>query len=138
MIGFVGWLMVFYGVWLLGNKDIRGFYWNLSAEALLIFDAILFGHFSLIFSCLVFSTLNVINIYKWKRDPSELETKFFKDNPQMTMSVWKSRSGIDIEISHDTHDKADAYVSSSDDQYQGKTEHELRAIVIQKAIEKIA
>jgi len=137
LIGFVGWLMVFYGVWLLGNKDIRGFYWNLSAEALLIFDAILFGHFSLIFSCLVFSTLNIINIIKWKRDSLDIETKFFEDHPQMTMSVWKSNSGIDIEISHDTHAFPDAYVSSGVTEYKGKTEQELRKIVVQKAIDNL-
>jgi len=129
--------MAFCGVYLIGEKKVAGFYVNVFANALLIVDAILFAHWSLVFAMLAFTTLNIVNIWKWqfkKRDTDE--TKFFADNPQVTMAIWKSSAGIDIEISHDTHDKADAYVSGHGE-YKNKTEQELRQIVIQKAIEKL-
>lgn len=132
MIGFVGWLMVFYGVYLLGNKDIRGFYWNLSAEALLIFDAILFGHFSLIFSCVIFSILNIINVIKWKRNPWEVETKFFDEHPEYVMQVFRSDGDVSVDISHDTHEKADVYLSGPADM-----ETELRRQAVQTVIDNL-
>ncbi len=129
--------MAFCGVYLIGEKKVAGFYVNVFANALLIVDAILFAHWSLVFAMLAFTTLSIVNIWKWQfRKRNTDETKFFADNPQVTMAIWKSSAGIDIEISHDTHDKADAYVSGHGE-YKNKTEQELRQIVIQKAIEKL-
>ncbi len=71
LLGYIGWTMAFYGVWLIGEKDIRGFYINIAANTLLVADAILFGHLSVIFAMLVFTTINIINIVKWSRKPFE-------------------------------------------------------------------
>lgn len=66
VLGLVGWLLAFCGVYLIGEKDVRGFYLNILANALLITDAVLFAHWSLVFAMLAFTTLNVINIWKWQ------------------------------------------------------------------------
>ncbi len=140
LLGFVGWCMTFYGVYQIGNLNIRGFYWMLSAEALIIIDALAFGHFSLIFASVIFFCINTRNVLKWRRNARtcNTETQFFADNPQMTLTVWKSSTGgIDIEIGHDTHAQADAYATNQHGKYQGKTEQELRQIVVQMAIEKL-
>ena len=137
-LGLIGWLMAFCGVYLIGEKKVAGFYVNVFANALLIVDAILFVHWSLVFAMLAFTALNIVNIWKWQFKKQGIdEAKFFEDNPNLTMTVWKSEAGIDIEISHDTHEKADAYVTDEFAQYKGKSERELRQIVIQKAIEKL-
>lgn len=135
ILGFIGWMMTFYGVYQIGNLNIRGFYWTLAAEVLIIADALLFGHWSLICASVIFTALNIRNIRKWRRDARtcNAEAQFFADNPQMTMTIWKSKSGTDIEISHDTHEKHDAYVSSTG-RYRGKTEQELRQLAIQQVI----
>lgn len=67
MLGWIGWLMVFIGVYKLGNKDIKGFYWNIAAEVLLITDAIKFDHWSMVAAGVVFTALNVVNIFKWRK-----------------------------------------------------------------------
>ncbi len=139
LLGFVGWCMTFYGVYQIGNLNIRGFYWMLAAEALIITDALAFGHFSLIFASCIFFCINTRNVLKWRRNARtcNTEAQFFADNPQMTLTVWKSNGGVDMEISHDTHAEADAYVSSSHGKHLGKTEDELRSIVVGMASKKI-
>ena len=67
MLGWIGWAMVFIGVYKLGNKDIKGFYWNIAAEVLLITDAIMFNHWSMVAASVVFTGLNVVNIFKWRK-----------------------------------------------------------------------
>ena len=130
--------MAFCGVYLIGEKRVAGFYVNVFANALLIVDAVLFAHWSLLFAVIAFTTLNIVNIWKWQFKKQGIdEAKFFKDNPGLTMTVWKSNSGIDIEISHDTHEAPDAYVGDHQKQHKGKTERELRQVVMQIALDKI-
>ena len=67
MLGWIGWAMVFFGVYLLGNKNIKGFYWCIAADVLLIMDAIAYHHWSLLAASLGFTTLNIWNITKWRK-----------------------------------------------------------------------
>ena len=66
LLGFVGWAMAFYGVYLIGEKNVKGFYLNVFANAFLIADAVLFGHWSVVLAMLVFTVLNIVNIWKWQ------------------------------------------------------------------------
>ena len=66
VLGLVGWTLAFCGVYLIGEKDVRGFYLNIFANALLIADAVVFGHWTLVLAMLAFTTLNVVNIWKWQ------------------------------------------------------------------------
>jgi len=66
LLGYVGWVMAFWGVYLIGEKNVKGFYINIAANVFLIVDAIMFAHFSVIFAMMIFTTLNVINIWKWQ------------------------------------------------------------------------
>ena len=137
-LGLIGWMMAFCGVYLIGEKRVAGFYVNVFANALLIVDAVLFAHWSLVFAMLAFTTLNIVNIWKWQFKKQGIdEAKFFSDNPGLTMTVWKYRAGIDIEISHDTHEAPDAYVGDHQKQHKGKTERELRQVVMQMVLDKI-
>lgn len=71
ILGYMGWLMAMYGVYLIGEKKVQGFYLNVFANAFLIVDAVFFGHWSVVFAMLVFTTLNIWNIWKWQfRKPS--------------------------------------------------------------------
>ena len=70
LLGYIGWIMVFIGVWKIGSKDVRGFYWHLAAEIVLIVDAIMFAHWSLLFACSIFAIVYIRNIIKWKKDDS--------------------------------------------------------------------
>lgn len=69
ILGYIGWAMAMFGVYLIGSKNVKGFYLNIFANVLLIIDAILFGHFSVVFAMVIFTTLNIINIVKWTRKP---------------------------------------------------------------------
>lgn len=65
-LGLLGWMTAFFGVYLIGEKKVAGFYVNCVANALLIVDAIFFAHWSLVFAMLAFTTLNIVNIWKWQ------------------------------------------------------------------------
>ena len=67
MLGWIGWAMVFIGVYLLGEKNIKGFYWMLAAEGFLITDAIAYDHWSLVAASVTFIVLNTINVFKWRK-----------------------------------------------------------------------
>ncbi len=136
LLGFIGWMMTFYGVYQIGNLNIRGFYWTLAAEVLIITDALLFGHWSLICASVIFTFLNIRNIHKWRRDSrvSNTESDFFAQNPQYTMQVLKDNQGIEVVINHDTHDKDDSYVYRN--YIEGANEQEMRQEAIQKVIDR--
>ena len=135
LLGFVGWCMTFYGVYQIGNLNIRGFYWMLAAEALIITDALAFGHFSLIFASVIFFCINTRNVIKWRRNAktSNTEAQFFSEyGTQYTMQVFRCASGVTVDISHDTHEKADVYLSGPADM-----EMQLRQQAIQQVLENL-
>ncbi len=138
IIGFVGWLMTFYGVYQIGNLNIRGFYWMLAAEALIITDALAFGHWSLIFASVIFFSINTRNVIKWRRNARtrNIESDFFAQNPHYTMKVLKDNQGIEVVINHDTHDKDDAYLYKN--YMDGANEPEMRQEAIQQIIDRDA
>lgn len=127
--------MAFCGVYLIGEKKVAGFYVNVFANALLIADAILFAHWSLVFAMLAFTTLNIINIWKWQfRKRSTCEADFFAQNPHYTMQVLKDNQGISANITHDTHADQDSYVYQ--DYINGANEKEIRREAIQNVIDR--
>lgn len=67
MLGWIGWAMVFFGMFLIGNRNIKGFYYFIGASGLLILDAIMYEHWSLVGSQVMFTCLNVWNIIKWRK-----------------------------------------------------------------------
>ena len=136
MLGFVGWCMTFYGVYQIGNLNIRGFYWMLAAEALIITDALAFGHFSLIFASVIFFCINTRNVLKWRRNAKtrNIESDFFAQNPQYTMQVLRDNQGISVDISHDTHAESDSLVYRN--YIDGADEQEMRREAIQNIIDR--
>ncbi len=134
LLGFVGWCMTFYGVYQIGNLNIRGFYWMLAAEALIITDALAFGHFSLIFASVIFFCINTRNVFKWRRNAktSNTEAQFFADHPEYVMQVFRSDGDVSVDISHDTHEKADVYLTGPADM-----ETDLRQQAVQTVIDNL-
>lgn len=136
LLGFIGWMMTFYGVYQIGNLNIRGFYWTLSAEVLIIADALLFGHWSLICASVIFTALNIRNIRKWRRDAriGNIEADFFSQNPLYTMQVQKDNQGISVDITHDTHAESDSYLYRN--YIDGANEQAMRSEAIQAVVER--
>ena len=67
MLGWLGWSIVFVGLWLIGKRDIRGFYCNMGAGVLIGINAIQLGIWSLLVSQIAFMLLNCWNIHKWRK-----------------------------------------------------------------------
>ena len=67
MLGWLGWSIVFVGLWLIGQRDIRGFYCNIAASVLIGIDAIQLGIWSLFVSQVAFMLLNCWNIHTWRK-----------------------------------------------------------------------
>ncbi len=135
-LGFIGWLMAFCGVYLIGEKRVSGFYVNVFANALLIVDAVLFAHWSLVFAMLAFTALNIINIWKWqfRKQRDSFESIFFAHNPQYTMQVLRDNQGISVDVSHDTHAESDSLVYRN--YIDGADEQEMRREAIQNIINR--
>lgn len=134
LLGFVGWMMTFYGVYQIGNLNIRGFYWMLAAEALIITDALAFGHFSLIFASVIFACINTRNVLKWRRNArtGNIEANFFEQHPEYVMQVFRSDGDVTVDISHNTHEKADVYLTGP-----ANKETELRQQAVQTVIDNL-
>ena len=134
LLGFVGWMMTFYGVYQIGNLNIRGFYWMLAAEVLIITDALAFGHFSLIFASVIFACINTRNVIKWRRNAktSNIEAEFFAEHPEYVMQVFRSDGDVSVDISHDTHEKADVYLTGP-----ANTETKLRQQAVQTVLDNL-
>lgn len=134
LLGFIGWMMTFYGVYQIGNLNIRGFYWTLAAEVLIITDALVFGHWSLICASLIFTALNIRNIRKWRRDGRifRAEARFFEQHPEYVMQVFRCEGQVTIDISHNTHEKQDVYLSGP-----SEMETQLRSQAIRRVLENI-
>ncbi len=66
ILGLIGWILVLVGIYFTGEKKVLGFYLCIFAECFIIADAILFLHWTLIGSCVVFTCLNAWNIWKWQ------------------------------------------------------------------------
>ncbi len=132
-LGLIGWLMAFCGVYLIGEKKVAGFYVNVFANALLIVDAILFAHWSLVFAMLAFTTLNIVNIWKWQfRKRGIDEATFFLEHPEFVMEVFRADGDVSVEISHDTHEKADVYLTGP-----ANTETKLRQQAVQTVLDNL-
>ncbi len=74
ILGLIGWLLVLVGIYFTGEKKVLGFYLCIFAECFIIADAILFLHWTLIGSCLVFTCLNAWNIWKWQFRDRDMAT----------------------------------------------------------------
>ena len=66
MIGWMAWVLVFLGMYLIGNKNIWGFAVCLVGGVLVGIDAWVYEHWSLFVSNLAFMGLHVRNILKWR------------------------------------------------------------------------
>ena len=133
LLGFIGWVMTFYGVYQIGNLNIRGFYWMLAAEALIITDALAFGHFSLIFASVIFFCINTRNVIKWRRNAkiSNTEAKFFAEHPEYVMQVFRCEGQVTVDISHDTHEEQDIYLSGP-----AEMETQLRSQAVRRVLQR--
>jgi hypothetical protein len=96
LFGFAAWCAAFYGVYLIGEKNVKGFYINIAANVFLIIDALIFGHLSVVFAMLVFTVINVLNIWKWKYRNPDIETKFLAEHPEFVMQVIRSECGVSV------------------------------------------
>lgn len=74
ILGLIGWLLVLVGIYFTGEKKVLGFYLCIFAECFIIADAILFLHWTLIGSCVVFTCLNAWNIWKWQFRDRDMAT----------------------------------------------------------------
>lgn len=67
MLGWIGWFFIFVGMWLIGRKDIRGFYLNIVAGTAIGIDAIIIGNWSLLVANTLVTCLYIRNIFKWRK-----------------------------------------------------------------------
>lgn len=67
MLGWIGWAMVFIGVYLIGRKNITGFYFNVVAGLFINIDAVMYEHWSLFTANTALMGMNIWNIYKWRK-----------------------------------------------------------------------
>lgn len=69
-MGYIAWVIILYGAWLIGEKRVAGFYINLCANVLLGVDSVIHGYYPNLVACLAFFALGIINIRKWSRPGS--------------------------------------------------------------------
>lgn len=65
----LGWVangFFLYGVWILGNKNIRGFYANIIANFLYIIQSIIMNNSALLWCSIFLILINAKGIYQWK------------------------------------------------------------------------
>lgn len=70
MIGYLGWIIAFCGLYLMADKKISGVWICLIADTFLIIDGIVHDHLSLIVACYGFVVMHIYILIKWKRDES--------------------------------------------------------------------
>ena len=68
MMGYLAWLFIFIGIWMVGNKRPVGFHICNVANVLLGVDAVMNGYYPNLIAAVAFTGLNCYNIWKWKRD----------------------------------------------------------------------
>jgi len=66
MIGWVSNILFFYGVWVIGNKNVRGFYTNSLANLLYAYQSILMDNHPLFWLSMALIIVNLKGIYQWQ------------------------------------------------------------------------
>lgn len=86
ILGWIGNILFVYGVWILGNKNIKGFYINSIANMLYAIQSLFMKNFSLFWLSIFLIIINIIGIYKWK---SKIENITLKSNRILTIkNLW--------------------------------------------------
>ena len=93
ILGWIANILFIYGVWILGNKNVKGFYINSIANLLYVWQSILMNNLALFWLSIFLIIINIIGIYKWqfkRNKPIPKETAelnyartiidFYKDN----------------------------------------------------------
>lgn len=67
ILGWVANAFFIYGVWVLGNKDIKGFYANTFANFLYICQSLIMHNLALLWLSIFLIGINIKGIYQWKK-----------------------------------------------------------------------
>lgn len=66
ILGWLGTTLFIYGVWILGDKNIKGFYVNAFANALYVCQAVIMDNPSLFWLSIFLIVINLRGAYYWK------------------------------------------------------------------------
>jgi len=66
IIGWIANLLFIYGVWVIGNKNIKGFYASAVANALYVYQSTITNNNSLFWLSLFLICINLRGIYLWQ------------------------------------------------------------------------
>jgi len=66
ILGWIGTILFIYGVWVLGNKDVKGFYVNAIANLFYVFQSIIMGNPSLFWLSIFLIIINIRGIRNWR------------------------------------------------------------------------
>ena len=67
MLGWLGWTGIFIGMYLIGKKNIAGFYVAILAGFIINVDANQHGMWSLMVANTLMQCMYVMNIFKWRK-----------------------------------------------------------------------
>ena len=66
LLGWIGTFLFIYGVWVIADKDVRGFYANALANLCYVYQSILLLNHPLFWLSIFLIIINLRGIYKWQ------------------------------------------------------------------------